>query len=112
MNDKYGECYCGDCISFNKCKSDKGTRINLASEGCSCFEPNDVAKVDYPILPKWLAEHDEQMIKAALLDKVAEKLKAKYPPYFNEFGMSVNNTLHEDIDEVIAEIKAEIEVSE
>ena len=61
MSDKYGECYCGDCISFNKCKSDKGTRINLVSEGCSCFEPNDIAEFDYPILPKWLAEHDKQI---------------------------------------------------
>ena len=66
MSDKYGECYCGDCVSFNKCKSDKGTRINLVSEGCSCFEPNDIAEFDYPILPKWLAEHDNQILREFL----------------------------------------------
>lgn len=69
MNDKYGKCYCGDCISFNKCKSDKGTGINLVSEGCSCFEPNDIVKFDYPILPKWLAEHDKQ-IRAEVIEKL------------------------------------------
>ena len=51
-----------------------------------------------------IAEHDSE-----LLDKVAEKLKAKYPPYFNEFGMSVNDTLQKNIDEVIAELKAEVQ---
>lgn len=50
----------------------------------------------------YLKKHDSE-----LLDKVAEKLKAKYPPYFNEFGMSVNNTLREDIDDVIADMKRE-----
>lgn len=50
-----------------------------------------------------LEKHD-----ADLLDKVAKKLKAKYPPYFNEFGITVNDTLQKDIDEVIAEMKAEV----
>ena len=61
MSDKYGECYCGDCISFNKCKSDKGTRINLVSEGCSCFEPLEDCKADYPILNENV---DEESIRA------------------------------------------------
>ena len=74
MSDKYGECYCGDCISFNKCKSDKGTRINLVSEGCSCFEPNDIAKIDYPILPKWLAEHDKQ-VRAEAIEECIKHIK-------------------------------------
>lgn len=52
---------------------------------------------------KWLAEHDSE-----LLDRVAENLKAKYPIYFNEFGMVINNTLQEDIDEVITDMKAEV----
>lgn len=116
----YGECYCGDCISFNKCKSDKGTRINLVSEGCSCFEPNDIAKFDYPILPKWFAEHD-----ARLLDKVAEKMKAEVnvckncmivdcdTEYFKPMCEKADKgfivaEVEEIVDEVIAEMKEEV----
>ena len=95
MNDKYGECYCGDCISFNKCKSDKGTRINLVSEGCSCFEPNDIAKFDYPILPKWLAEHDSE-----LLDKVMQKWRT----VIDEDGVMHKVVLLKDIEKMKAEV--------
>ena len=95
MSDKYGECYCGDCISFNKCKSDKGTRINLVSEGCSCFEPNDIAEVDYPILPKWLAEHD-----ARLLDKVMQKWRT----VIDEDGVMYKVVLLKDIEDLKKEV--------
>ena len=95
MSDKYGECYCGDCISFNKCKSDKGTRINLVSEGCSCFEPNDIAKFDYPILQEWLAEHD-----ARLLDKVMQKWRT----VIDEDGVMHKVVLLKDIEKMKAEV--------
>ena len=63
----------------------------------------DEPRKEYYFNDKDLAEHDSE-----LLDKVAEKLKAKYPIYFNEFGMVINNTLQEDIDEVIVDMKAEV----
>ena len=95
MSDKYGECYCGDCISFNKCKSDKGTRINLVSEGCSCFEPNDIAELDYPILPKWIAEHDSN-----LLDKVMQKQRT----IIEDDGVMYKVVFLKDIEEMKAEV--------
>lgn len=68
------------------------------------FGEHSCTKEDCPTCPsaQIISEHDSD-----LLDKVAEKLKAKYPPYFNEFGMSVNDTLQKDIDEVITELKAD-----
>ena len=62
----------------------------------------EITQEEYAELIEKLDGHDKE-----LLDKVAEKLKAKYPPYFNEFGMNVNDTLQKDIDEVIEELKAE-----
>ena len=67
-------------------------------EGCSCFEPNDIAEFDYPILPKWLAEHDRE-----LLDKVAERIKGRWL-----FRGTDGNPYRDTIDEVIAELKAEV----
>lgn len=50
----------------------------------------------------------ENELKLQGAREFAEKLKAKYPLYFNEFGMNVNDTLHKNIDEVINEMKSEV----
>ena len=88
------------------------TALNLNPE--KMFELGRIAERMHIDLKNELSKEIEAIAEydSELLDKVAEKLKAKYPPYFNEFGMSVNDTLQKDIDEVIAEMKAEVQKGE
>lgn len=88
MSRKYGQCYCGDCKNYNKCRTDK-KRLSLISEGCEEFEPDDLCKADYPVLEysdSWLIEQLEIMQKMIewdyplnfqlVIDKVIERLKS------------------------------------
>lgn len=49
-----------------------------------------------------ISKHDSE-----LLDKVAKKLKDKYPKAINGFGMVINVDFHNNVDKIIAELKAE-----
>lgn len=47
--------------------------------------------------------------KAELLDRVAEKIKDKYPKEITGCGMRVTIDIREEIDDIIEDMKAEVE---